>query len=190
MNVLNLTLERVPTAIGVLLMATDTELQLRAVDWEDYEARMLKLLRLHYGASGYTLTETRAPSAVRPSLESYFAGQLSAIDSLAVATCGTPFQRSVWTALRRIPVGQTMSYGELARTIGRPAAVRAVGSANGSNPIGIVVPCHRVIGANASLTGYGGGLHRKRWLLQHEGVLQQPAADDSRVTGKEPYNRA
>lgn len=171
MNLLNLTLEHVPTAIGVLLIATDAEQQLRAIDWADSEARMLKLLRLHYGANGYTLTETRAPSAVRPSLESYFAGQLSAIDTLAVATGGTPFQRSVWTALRHIPAGQTMSYGELAKTIGRPAAVRAVGLANGSNPVGIVVPCHRVIGANASLTGYAGGLHRKHWLLQHEGVL-------------------
>src|SRR5262249_23027417 len=87
-----------------------------------------------------------------------------------VATRGTIFQREVWAALRRIPVGATLSYGALARELGRPRAIRAVGLANGANPIGIVVPCHRVIGSNASLTGYGGGIERKRWLLEHEGV--------------------
>jgi methylated-DNA-[protein]-cysteine S-methyltransferase len=81
---------------------------------------------------------------------------------------GTDFQRTVWQALRRIPCGTTISYGELARRIGRPAAVRAVGLANGANPVGVVVPCHRVIGADGSLTGYGGGIERKRWLLAHE----------------------
>jgi methylated-DNA-[protein]-cysteine S-methyltransferase len=86
----------------------------------------------------------------------------------AKAINGTPFQRSVWSALRRIPSGRTLSYGGLATKIGRPAAVRAVGLANGANPIAIVVPCHRVIGADASLTGYGGGLERKRWLLAYE----------------------
>jgi len=95
---------------------------------------------------------------------------LPAIDDLEVATAGTTFQRDVWRELRRIPVGQTISYSELAQRIGRPKAVRAVGLANGANPVSIVVPCHRVIGANASLTGYGGGLHRKVWLLEHEGV--------------------
>ena len=87
-----------------------------------------------------------------------------------MATSGTAFQNQVWSALRRIPRGQTLSYGALAKKIDRPAAVRAVGLANGANPIAIVVPCHRVIGANASLTGYGGGLERKRWLLDHEGA--------------------
>jgi len=85
-----------------------------------------------------------------------------------VQTAGTPFQRAVWRALREIPRGATESYSKLAQRIGRPTAVRAVGLANGSNPIGIVVPCHRVIGANGSLTGYGGGMERKRWLLEHE----------------------
>jgi methylated-DNA-[protein]-cysteine S-methyltransferase len=101
----------------------------------------------------------------------YFDGDLHAIDALPVATEGTVFQKSVWQALRTIPTGKTMSYGELAVKIGKPAAVRAVGLANGSNPIGVVVPCHRVIGANGSLTGYGGGLERKRWLLDHEKQL-------------------
>jgi methylated-DNA-[protein]-cysteine S-methyltransferase len=100
----------------------------------------------------------------------YFDGQLNAIDDLPVATPGTDFQRMVWQALRTIPVGQTISYSVLAQRIGRPAACRAVGLANGANPISIIVPCHRVIGANAALTGYGGGVERKRWLLAHEGV--------------------
>jgi methylated-DNA-[protein]-cysteine S-methyltransferase len=85
-----------------------------------------------------------------------------------VQTSGTPFQREVWRALRNIPCGTTVSYAKLAEQIGRPAAVRAVGLANGSNPVGVVVPCHRVIGANGSLTGYGGGIERKSWLLEHE----------------------
>ena len=87
---------------------------------------------------------------------------------LPVQTAGTPFQREVWQALRKILCGATVSYAQLAERIGRSTAVRAVGLANGSNPVGIVVPCHRVIGSNGSLTGYGGGIERKRWLLEHE----------------------
>ena len=90
---------------------------------------------------------------------------------------GTPFQRAVWAALRRIPAGETLSYGQLAAQIGKPKAVRAVGLANGSNPVGVVVPCHRVIGADGSLTGYGGGLPRKLWLLEHEGARLAPAKE-------------
>ncbi len=101
-------------------------------------------------------------------LLAYFDGDLSAVNDLPTETNGTAFQRAVWQVLRKIPAGRTISYGALAAQIGNPKAVRAVGLANGSNPIAIVVPCHRVIGANASLTGYGAGLHRKRWLLAHE----------------------
>lgn len=100
-------------------------------------------------------------------LAAYFAGELRDFD-LPLAARGTPFQQRVWRALCDIPYGETISYGELARRIGQPAAARAAGLANGRNPISIVVPCHRVIGANGSLTGYGGGLERKRWLLAHE----------------------
>jgi methylated-DNA-[protein]-cysteine S-methyltransferase len=95
---------------------------------------------------------------------------LTAINSLPVKTEGTAFQRSVWAALRTIPTGKTTTYGRLAVGVGRPKAVRAVGMANGANPISVIVPCHRVIGADATLTGYGGGLERKGWLLRHEGV--------------------
>jgi methylated-DNA-[protein]-cysteine S-methyltransferase len=100
-------------------------------------------------------------------LHAYFAGQLTQFD-LPLAMDGTPFQRRVWAALREIPYGQTISYGELAHSVGSPGAARAVGLANGRNPVGIIVPCHRVIGADGSMTGYGGGLQRKVWLLEHE----------------------
>src|SRR5450432_3910453 len=106
-------------------------------------------------------------AAAAGQLAEYFAGQRTGFD-LPVELAGTGFQRRVWAALREIPYGETVSYGELARRIGQPSASRAVGLANGQNPISIVVPCHRVIGANGSLTGYGGGLERKRWLLAHE----------------------
>jgi methylated-DNA-[protein]-cysteine S-methyltransferase len=104
---------------------------------------------------------------VADQLDAYFAGELMTFD-LEMSLLGTPFQRSVWSQLRAIPYGETISYGELAARVGNPNASRAVGLANGRNPISIVVPCHRVIGANGSLTGYGGGLERKTWLLEHE----------------------
>lgn len=167
---LSLVKARVATPIGVMLLVTDERERLRAVDWEEYEARMVRLLRLHYGARGFTLREGEAPPAVRAAFDAYFAGDLGALDALVVETGGTEFQRAVWAALRAIPVGQTLSYGALAAKIARPSAVRAVGSANGANPVGVVVPCHRVVGANAALTGYAGGIERKRWLLAHEGV--------------------
>ncbi|TLD72708.1 methylated-DNA--[protein]-cysteine S-methyltransferase [Phragmitibacter flavus] len=100
--------------------------------------------------------------------DAYFAGELQTFDLEHAACMGTGFQQQVWKALAEIPYGSTISYAELARRIGNPAAVRAVGSANGRNPISIIVPCHRVIGANGSLTGYGGGLAAKKWLLEHE----------------------
>jgi methylated-DNA-[protein]-cysteine S-methyltransferase len=129
---------------------------------------MLRKLTLHYGAGGWTLTRARDPFGHTATLAAYMDGDLAALDSLEVATGGTPFQRRVWRALREISAGTTTSYGELAKQIGNPSSVRAVGLANGANPIGIVVPCHRVIGADGSLTGYAGGLQRKRWLIAHE----------------------
>jgi methylated-DNA-[protein]-cysteine S-methyltransferase len=104
-------------------------------------------------------------------VRAYFAGELGALDEIAVAPSGTPFQLQVWAALRRIPVGQTRSYQELAVAVAAPTAARAVGAANGRNPISLIVPCHRVIAANGTLHGYGGGLWRKDWLLRHEGAL-------------------
>ena len=111
--------------------------------------------------------------AITTVLQRYFDGDIAALDGIAVNLNGTPFQKNVWQALRRIPAGTTISYSELARRVGDPAAVRAVGTANGANPVAVIVPCHRVIGSNGSLTGYGGGLERKQWLLAHEGVMSQ-----------------
>ena len=139
---------------------------------------MHRLLARHYGADTFTLTPAQSPPGVASVMAAYFDGDIHAIDSLPVATGGTAFQKSVWQALRSIPAGETISYGELAKRLGNPAAVRAVGLANGANPIGIVVPCHRVIGANGSLTGYGGGLERKQWLLNHERQYQLRVASN------------
>lgn len=170
-SILQLSVDHIETPIGELLIVADQEGNLRAVDWSDYEDRMRHFLQLHYGQDAFQLEASCNPNGLTKALRAYFAGELTAIDDLPVQTAGTPFQCEVWQALRKIPCGKTLSYGELARQIGRPAAVRAVGLANGSNPISIVVPCHRVIGANGSLTGYGGGIHRKRWLLTHEKAL-------------------
>ena len=163
-----LLLDRVPTPIGTALLVTDEAGVLRALDFEEYESRMLRLLRLHYG--GKSLQDGAAPAEMKSNLQRYFDGEPAALRSVAWATAGTPFQRTVWSALVAIPAGETRSYGELARQLGLPAAARAVGWANGSNPVAIVVPCHRVIGASGKLTGYAGGLHRKQWLLEHEGA--------------------
>lgn len=165
-------LERFDTPIGRMLIVTDEEHRLRAADWEDHEDRMQRQLRRHHRETALQLRNAHRDSTAKRALEAYFGGDLNAINDIATAANGTDFQRQVWAALRLIPVGSTISYGALAANIGRPAAVRAVGLANGANPISIVVPCHRVIGADASLTGYGGGLNRKRWLLAHENVLQ------------------
>ena len=163
-------IEHVATPTGPMRLVTDADGRVRGLDWNDNETRLQRMLQRHYGKGTLAIEPRPSRSGARAALERYFSGDLTAVDSIDVATNGTPFQRKVWAALRRIPTGQTLSYGELARKIGRPAAVRAVGLANGSNPIGIIVPCHRVIGADRSLTGYGGGLARKRWLLKHEGV--------------------
>jgi methylated-DNA-[protein]-cysteine S-methyltransferase len=165
-----LALSHLSTPLGTMLLVTDAEQRLLALDWEDYRPRMHRLLQLQRGIVPSQLTPAAGPHSVHDALVRYFAGELGAIDAIEVVATGTPFQRAVWTALRGIAAGQTSSYGALAQRIGRPAAVRAVGLANGANPIGVVVPCHRVIGADASLTGYGGGLTRKRWLLEHEGA--------------------
>lgn len=167
-DVLQLLLHTIDTPIGEMFVVADHDGNLRSVDWTDHETRMRRLLRLHYGEDGFRLEPAHTPNALTDAIGRYFAGELSAIDTLPVQTGGTPFQREVWRALREITCGSTISYAELAKRIGRPAAVRAVGLANGSNPIGVIVPCHRVIGADGSLTGYGGGIERKRWLLKHE----------------------
>jgi len=161
-----LLIAQIDTPLGETLLVTDEAGRLRALDYVDHTARMQRLLRLHYPA--LSPVPGAAPIALRQALDAYFAGELPALETIAWATAGTVFQRRVWAALGTIPAGQTLSYGALAVRIGAPAAVRSVGAANGANPVGIVVPCHRLLGANGALTGYGGGLERKRWLLDHE----------------------
>jgi methylated-DNA-[protein]-cysteine S-methyltransferase len=186
---LQLFVDCLETPIGELMIVSDAAGRLRATDWtacgpraihtgragcgvepDDDKGRLLQQLQQQYGVK-IALEPATDPGGLTAALKAYFGGDLAAIDPLPVETAGTPFQRAVWNALRRIPCGTTISYAELARRIGRPSAVRAVGLANGSNPVSIVVPCHRVIGSNGTLTGYGGGLERKRWLLAHEGRM-------------------
>jgi methylated-DNA-[protein]-cysteine S-methyltransferase len=163
---MHLLLERVSSPLGTILLVTDDEGAVRALDFDDHEPRMHRLLRLHYRA--YALDAGEIPANVTLALEQYFDGDLNAFSAVRVETGGTAFQREVWSALRTIAAGATASYGQLAAQLGHASATRAVGGANGANPVAVVVPCHRVIGANGALTGYGGGIARKRWLLDHE----------------------
>jgi methylated-DNA-[protein]-cysteine S-methyltransferase len=169
-----LRLDRMKTPIGEALLVTDADGCLRLLDWSDYESRLQTLLRRQYGA--VDLAPGRAPADMRRAIDDYFDGDLPSLRTIAWRTGGTPFQRKVWQALCAIPAGTTMSYGALAAQLGMPRAMRAVGLANGSNPVSVVVPCHRVIGADGTLTGYGGGLPRKRWLLTHEGAAYRDAS--------------
>jgi methylated-DNA-[protein]-cysteine S-methyltransferase len=172
-------LGRLKTPIGAALLVTDRDGVLCALDWEDHEARMRELLRLQHGA--VALKEAAAPRHIMQALSAYFGGALDRLADIPWRVAGTPFQRKVWTALPKIPPGTTMSYGALAARLGSPNAMRAVGHANGANPISIVIPCHRLIGANGSLVKYGGGLARKRWLLAHEGAIGRPAPNASAI---------
>ncbi len=161
-----LTLDRIDTPVGQVLLVTDMDGAVRALDFHDFEPRMMRLLARHCGR--FHLVPGEAPARVRDAVQAYFAGDRSALDDVTTRTGGTDFQRAVWAALRAIPVGETRTYGQIAVAAGSPRAVRAAGMANGQNPIALIVPCHRVIGANGTLTGYAGGLDRKRWLLAHE----------------------
>ena len=163
-----LTLEVLPTPIGEIDVVTDGEGRLRVLEFHDQPQRLARALRLHH--RDQPLQTGAASPAVRDGLAAYFAGELTALRSIPWMIGGTAFQRQVWNALVEIPLGEATSYARLAERIGRPSAVRAVGLANGANPIALVVPCHRVIGTAGALTGYGGGIERKRWLLAHEGV--------------------
>ena len=163
--------------LGSAVLIADEHGALRMHYWEDPAETWRQVFHRRHGDAG--LVARRDPFGHRSALERYFDGEIPALDAIPVAFTGTPFQQKVWTALRTITAGTTLSYGALARRIGEPTAVRAVGLANGSNPIGVVVPCHRVIGSNGSLTGYGGGLPRKRWLLDHEARYSTP----SRLSG-------
>lgn len=168
---LTFTKGHIDTPLGEMVIVTDDEGALRALEWTDLMGRMTRLLGRQYRGHDIHLRSAVAPIAIKTALNDYFAGSITALDRLTTVAGGTPFQRQVWTALRTIPAGQTRTYREIGLAIDNPKAVRAVGLANGANPIGIVVPCHRVIGSNGTMTGYGGGLARKVWLLKHEGAI-------------------
>lgn len=136
--------------------------------FEDASGRLLKKLERRFGST--VLTQCDKVSASLGALEAYFAGEVESLDDLAIEPRGTEFQMRVWRVLRSVPAGETVSYLDLAEAAGCPRGARAVGSANGANPICLVLPCHRVIAADGTLGGYGGGLWRKAWLLRHEGV--------------------
>lgn len=163
----------IPSPVGPM-RAFASDRGLRAIVFSDSDPA-------RNGVRGTIVTGKSVPDAHRVMLEAvavqlteYFAGSRTTFD-LPLDPLGTEFQQLAWQALSKIPFGQTRSYGEQARAIGRPSAVRAIGAANGRNPLTIVVPCHRVIGTNGMLTGFAGGLHRKRALLEHEGVLRPDA---------------
>jgi methylated-DNA-[protein]-cysteine S-methyltransferase len=160
--------DTIDSEIGPIVIVTDSR-ALCALDFGDCEERMKELLTRRF--EEIVLRQEANPLGVSEKVHAYLAGDLHALDGVAVDPGGTEFQQTVWTALRMIPVGTTRTYGQLAASIGRPTASRAVGLANSLNPVAIAIPCHRVIGSNASLTGYAGGLQRKHWLLRHEGVL-------------------
>ncbi len=163
-----LTRGHIDTPTGEMFAIVGDDGRLCVLEWSDKEARGMELLRRGHGA--VSLKSGAVPADIVAALKAYFDGNFGAAAKLPVNPAGTPFQLEAWSALRRIPPGETRSYSEQASSIGRPAATRAIGLANGANPIAIVVPCHRVIGADGSLTGFGGGLERKRWLLAHEGA--------------------
>jgi methylated-DNA-[protein]-cysteine S-methyltransferase len=149
-----------------------------AIDFGIERARLLPMLRARFGEM-VTLRESVEARVGIDAVKAYFERDFAAISAIEVEMNGTPFQVRVWAELREIPVGTTTTYGEIAARLGNPNAMRAVGMANGRNPINIAVPCHRVIGANGSLVGYGGGMERKRWLLRHEGVETVEAGSTS-----------
>lgn len=165
---MKLALASVPSPVGTILLAA-TQKGVCSLDFADCRTRMQALLTTRFGDVELVPDAAASPYASR--VRAYLAGELDALADVSVDTAGTPFQRSVWSALRAIPVGSTQTYGDIARAVARPSAVRAVGAANGRNPVALIVPCHRVIGADGTLTGYAGGISRKHWLLQHERAL-------------------
>lgn len=168
-----LLVDYIPSPIGKIVIVVDGD-RLCSLDFEDYAERMMKLLRRRY--ADVLLKQVDDPHGFSSRIKKYFAGDYEGLRAIPVHTGGTPFQQQVWSALREIPVGQTFAYSRLAAMVGKPKAARAVGMTVSLNPVAIVLPCHRVVGCNASLTGYAGGLDRKRWLLRHENadIFQEP----------------
>jgi len=159
--------DEVSTPIGVVALVVEPESgSLCGLEFGAELEQLRKHLAARFGETAFR--HVQDPHGIASRLRAYFDGDVTALDSVPVSTGGTPFQERVWRALRSVPAGATATYGQIASTVGKPGAARAVGLANAMNPVALVVPCHRIIGADGTLTGYGGGLDRKRWLLEHE----------------------
>jgi len=169
---MDLLIDELSSPLGTIVIAA-CEGRLCGLDFGESRPRMLADLSARF--DGPRVKAARDPFGIGRRIRAYMAGELAAIDDIAVDPGGTRFQRIVWAALRRVAPGTTVTYADLARRIRHPSAVRAVGAANGRNPVAIVIPCHRMIGSDGSLTGYGGGLRRKSWLLEHEGAIARDA---------------
>ena len=165
---MELLVDYIPSPIGTIVIVVEGD-KLCSLDFEDCTERMMRLLRRRYAE--VRLKHTTDPHGFSKRIRTYFEGDYESLTAIPVNTGGTPFQQQVWTALCGIPVGETLSYSRLAAGIGKPTAARAVGMMNSLNPVALVLPCHRVVGSDASLTGYAGGLERKRWLLRHENAI-------------------
>lgn len=165
--------ETLATPLGQLVLVSDTDGALLGVDFVDTEARLQRSLERRLGRKGWRLERAqRGLDSLRlQALRAYFQGALDALHVLPVQLQGSDLQREAWSALRAIAAGHTETYAELAARIGRVGGARAIGSAVAANPLLLVLPCHRIVGANGALTGYAAGIERKRWLLEHEGVL-------------------
>jgi methylated-DNA-[protein]-cysteine S-methyltransferase len=164
-------IDRIETPLGLMVLIADQG-KVLLLEFEDATDRVSREMNSRFKASGDAVVEpNNNPFGLSDKIRAYFNGNRAIIEDIATDGGGTEFERKVWRELRAIPCGTTISYGELARRLGNPNLMRAVGLANGKNPIAVIVPCHRVIGADGKLTGYGGGLHRKEWLLRHEGAL-------------------
>ena len=172
-----LTTETIATPIGDLVLVVDEAGALVAAEFADVRHRLDRWLDRRLAAGRTALRAGRVPDAVKAAFAAYFDGDLAAFDALPIKLDGTSFQNDVWAALRSIAPGRTFGYGAFAERLGRSQSARAVGAANGANPLSIVVPCHRLVGADGDLTNYGGGLERKRWLLEHEARHARPASD-------------
>jgi methylated-DNA-[protein]-cysteine S-methyltransferase len=172
-TMLDLTVARRKTPLGDILLVVDGDGVLRAADFADCEDRLRRLLGRRLRPATYRLAAGRAPAAISQPVDAYFDGELGATQSIPISLDGSAFQEEVWEASRKIEPGFVITYAGLATRIGRPQAARAVGHANAANPFCVIVPCHRLIGANGDLTGYSGGVERKRWLLDHE--AKQPS---------------
>lgn len=174
---MQLFLSHLESPMGAMLLVTDGRQVVRALDFADHKAHLYRGLRAHYGE--VELTDILPPAEISQALDRYFAGELEALDRLRTETAGSELQRRVWAELRRIPAGTTTTYGKMAQSLGfnDPRAAIDMGAANGANPIAIIVPCHRVIASSGDLKGYAWGLHRKRWLLEHEKAMAPKAEE-------------